>query len=180
MTVYLASPKTQQQAHSANGMPVLLSFALWSPWMVNYAPSFPDVLIDSGAFSAHNSGADIDVAAFADWSEQWRGIASAVACLDSIAGDWREGWRNMEAMPQGLGFPTFHDSDPDGLLPDLCEAAKERGGWLGIGMQPEARHSRGTWLRETLERIPDGLHVPRVGGPQILADASPAGFRRLD
>jgi hypothetical protein len=117
------------------------------------------VLVDSGAFSAHTVGQVINVSEFAAFAETWRVRADAIACLDSIAGDWRVGWANMEAMPKGLGFPTFHDSDPDELLPDLCAAAHERGGWLGIGLLPETRHVRADWLRQTLERIPSGLHV---------------------
>ena len=159
VTVYLASPQNQMQAATVEGVPVLLSFALWKPWLERYVPSFGRVLLDSGAYSAHTSGAQVDVKEFGEFAEQWRGIADAVACLDSISGDWREGWRNMEAMPDGLGFPTFHDSDPDDLLDDLIPAARERGGWLGLGLVPETRQKRGHWLADTLERIPSDIHV---------------------
>jgi len=147
------------QAAAVEGVPVLISFALFNPWHERYVPSFERVLLDSGAYSAHTTGVELDVSEFAEFAERWRDVADAVACLDSISGDWREGWRNMEAMPDGLGFPTFHDSDPPELLEDLISAARERGGWIGVGLVPETRHTRSRWLEETLDRIPLDLHV---------------------
>jgi hypothetical protein len=159
VTVYLASPSHQMQAASVESMPVLLSFALWKPWLERYVSSFGRLLLDSGAYSAHTIGTEVDVAEFAEFAERFRSVADAVASLDSISGDWRQGWRNMEAMPDGLGFPTFHDSDPPELLDDLISAGRERGGWIGVGLIPETRHTRGRWLEETLDQIPPDLHV---------------------
>ena len=159
MTVYLASPGSQMQAASVESMPVLVSFAIWRPWLERYVPSFDRLLLDSGAYSAHTTGTKIDVAEFAEFAEQFRHVADAIASLDSISGDWKESLRNIEAMPSGLGFPTFHDSDPDELLDDLVPIARERGGWLGVGLVPKTRHLRGRWLEETLDRIPPDVHV---------------------
>ena len=53
MTVYLASPRSQMQAAAVEGVPVLISFALFNPWHERYVPSFERVLLDSGAYSAH-------------------------------------------------------------------------------------------------------------------------------
>ena len=52
MIVYLASPNTQQQAEHVADMPVLLSFAVYRPWMSRYQQTFRRILIDSGAFSS--------------------------------------------------------------------------------------------------------------------------------
>ena len=57
MIVYLASPNTQQQAEHVAGMPVLLSYACYSPWL------------DSGAFSEFARGKKIDLAAYSDWAQ---------------------------------------------------------------------------------------------------------------
>ena len=40
MRTYLASPNNQLQAHAANGMDVLVSFALRSKWLEDYTSSF--------------------------------------------------------------------------------------------------------------------------------------------
>lgn len=155
MIVYLASPNTQQQAEHVSGMPVLLSFACYSNWLDRYQQTFRRILIDSGAFSEINSGVKIDGAAYRDWSQRWREHADAIAGLDDIRGDWRRSLRNYEAYG---GFPTMHDTDPPELLDDLIPLARDRGGYLGIGLKPP-RHGKERWIRETCDRIPDGIHV---------------------
>lgn len=159
MTVYLASPNTQQQAEHAAGMPVLLSFACYSPWVDRYEATFRRILIDSGAFSELNSGAKVDVGAYAEWAARWDGHADAVAGLDDIAGDWRRSLANYERFP--AGFPTFHETDPDGLLDDLIPMARERGRWIALGLLPATRQARRGegWVRAACDRIPDDLHV---------------------
>lgn len=157
MTVYLASPNTQQQAEHVAGMPVLLSYACYSDWLnKGYQQSFSRILIDSGAYSEFNSGHAIDLHAYAVWAHSWQGHADAIAGLDDIKGDWRRSMRNYEAFP--LGFPTFHETDPPEILADLCSMAKERNGWIGLGLLPP-REGKERWIRDSLDRIPDGIHV---------------------
>ena len=157
MRVYLASPNNQQQAEHVAGMPVLLSYALWAPWLdKSYQQSFSHLLIDSGAFSEFNSGKKVDLAAYVDWAQRWIGHADAIAGLDDISGDWRQSLRNYEAFP--LGFPTFHESDPPEFLNDLVALAQERKQWLGIGLIPP-RNGKEKWVRRVLDQIPEGLHV---------------------
>jgi hypothetical protein len=157
MTVYLASPATQQQAEHAAGMPVLLSYACWSPWLdKGYQQSFSRVLIDSGAYSEFNSGKAVDVREYADGAGRGEGHADAVAGLDDIRGDWRRSLANYAAYPRG--FPTFHETDPPELLPELVAMAAERGGWLGLGLLPP-RHGKEGWVRAALARVPAGVHV---------------------
>lgn len=159
MIIYLASPQTQQQAEHCSGMPVLLSYALWRDWLdKGYQQSFARVLIDSGAFSEFSSGVKVDVTAYAEWAERWRYTGDAVAGLDDISGDWRRSLANYEKMPDGLGFPTFHESDPDGLLDDLIPIARARGNWLGLGLLPP-RQGKERWVRAALDRVPEDIHV---------------------
>ena len=110
--------------------------------------------MDSGAYSELTGAASVDVVEYFDWAEQWTERADAIAGLDDISGDWRRSLKNYEHG----GFPTFHDSDPYELLDDLLPLARERGGWLGIGLIPP-RTGKGGWLRETLDRVPAGIHV---------------------
>ena len=156
MTVYLASPNTQQQAEHATGMPVLFSFACYSPWLDRYQQSFRRLLIDSGAYSAFTTGKRVDIEAYSDWAKRWDGNADAVAGLDDISGDWRASLRNYETMPHG--FPTFHDSDPPELLGDLVQLAKQRGQWIGLGIKPP-REGKERWVRWACDQIPEGIHV---------------------
>lgn len=157
MLVYLASPNTQQQAEHVAGMPVLLSYSCYSHWLdKGYQESFGRILIDSGAYSEFSSGKKIDISAYADWANRWVGHADAIAGLDDIAGDWRRSIRNYEEFP--IGFPTFHETDPPELLDDLIAIATERKQWIGLGLLPP-RDGKERWVRSTLEKIPDCLHV---------------------
>jgi hypothetical protein len=155
MIWYLGSPDNGVQANAARGMDVLLSFALAgkSKALRAYWPSYRRILIDSGAYSELNSGRTIDIEEYFDWANQVRGV-DAVAGLDDIRGDWRRSLKNYERG----GFPTFHDTDPPELLPDLVDIARERGGWIGIGLLPP-RVGRQEWLERTLERLPTSLHI---------------------
>ena len=156
MRVYLSSPNTQQQAQALDEVPTLLSYALYSKWLDRYVPTFGPILIDSGAYSAMNSGARLEVGEYREWAENWYDIADAVAGLDDIDGDWRQGLENFEAMPKA--FPTWHDTDPKELLPELISMAEERSGWIGIGLKPP-REGKQNIVRWAVEQIPDHLHV---------------------
>ncbi len=154
MIVYLAGPNDQLQADSARDMPVLLSYAYYCSWLDKYQAAFSRILIDSGAYSEMTTGKAIDLVAYSEWMKRWEGHADAVAGLDDIRGDWRRSLKNYEAG----GFPTFHDSDPWGLLPELVSLARERGGWIGLGMVPP-RQGKERWVREACSRIPEDLHI---------------------
>lgn len=156
MIFYLSSPCTQQQAQVVAGMPVLLSFATWSPYLYRYQQTFSRILIDSGAYSELNSGKKIDLGAYKNWAEQWRGHADAIAGLDNISGDWKQSLENYAAIP--WSFPTIHDTDPIELLDELIPMALERKTWLGIGLKPP-RGKKEEFIRKVLEKVPDDLHI---------------------
>lgn len=159
MIVYLASPNTQQQAEHVEGMPVLLSYTLYSNWMDRYQATFRRILIDSGAFTEFESGGQVSLDDYQEWAARWNGHADAVAGLDDMGGDWRRSLRNYEAFPGG--FPTFHVTDPPELLADLLPFAQATG-WLGVGMCGQQHvdvAGKEKWLRQTLDRVPEGIHV---------------------
>ena len=157
MRVYLGSPDNALQANAARDMPVLLSFALAGryKWITQYVPSFDRLLIDCGAYTAYSRNITIDGAAYKAWCDRWTHVADACAGIDDIAGDYRKSLANYE---QYGGFPTFHDTDPPELLDDLIPLARERGGWIGIGLKPP-REGKENFIRSTCERLPDDLHV---------------------
>ena len=116
------------------------------------------MLIDSGAYSELTGAHDgVDLSEYTDYCAQWADRAEACAALDDITGNWRRSLKNLEQGPP-MAFPTYHDSDPVELLPELISAARERGQWLGIGLVPP-RHQRERWLETTLEQIPSDIHV---------------------
>lgn len=154
LTVYLASPNTQQQAEHVSEMPVLLSFACYAKWLERYQQSFGRILIDSGAYSELNSGAVVDVVEYVEWARSWGVTVDAWAGLDDIRGDWR---RSLENYKHG-GFPTMHDSDPPELLKDLVELAIERGSWLGLGLMPP-REGKEKFVRWVCDNVPESLHI---------------------
>ena len=156
MDVYLASPRNQTQADKVKGMPVLMSYGCYSNWMDRYVPSYGKLLIDSGAYSVLNSGTQIDIGEFREWSERFEPVAEAVAGLDDISGNWKKGLKNYEAVP--WSFPTWHDTDPIELIPDLVSLARERKTWIAIGLDPP-RQGKERVIRDFLEQIPDDLHV---------------------
>jgi hypothetical protein len=156
MDVYLASPNSQLQADYCNGMNVLLSYTCFSDWLMKYQQSFRKILIDSGAFSELNSGVKVDLMKYKDWSAQWIGHAEAIAGLDNISGDYKRGMKNFEAIE--WTFPTWHDTDPLDILPELVAMARERKTWLGIGLKPP-RQGKERLIREALEMIPESIHV---------------------
>ena len=129
------------------------------PWLDGYQAGFRRLLIDSGAYTEFTRGVAVDPAAYRDWAARWEGHADAVAGLDDIAGDWRKSLRNYEAFPGG--FPTYHETDPDGFLDDLVAIAVDRGQWLGVGFLPATRRAKGGegWLRRSLDRVPESVHV---------------------
>lgn len=152
--IYLASPGSGLQADAARGMPWLMSFATWKPFLREWMPSAQRVLLDSGAFSEFNTGAVIDPEEYAEWAAgfSW---CDAWAALDDIRGDTERTLRNSD---QYGGFPTFHETDALEALPEFIELARKRGSWLGLGCIPP-RVRKGDWLRTVCERIPSDLHV---------------------
>ena len=162
LRTFISSPGNQLQADLCRGLDTLVSFAAWrkNKWLDSggFMSSFGCLLLDSGAFSVHQ-GAAVDLGEYREWVAHYP-FAIAHAGLDDISGNWRRSLQNYEAFP--TSFPTFHDTDPPELLLDLCAMARERGGWLGVGLQPP-RSGREQFLKRTIARIKsagcDDLHV---------------------
>lgn len=163
MDIYFSSPSTQTHAAALKGRRVLLSYAMRQKVVYrDHVPTFRRVLLDSGAWSAFTTGKKVELAAYIDWALPLLGLPHVVAAagLDDLSGDWRQSLRNYQAFPRG--FPTFHVSDPAGLLDDLLAICRERKLWLGLGMcgrQQSIDRDKERWLRDALGRIPGDVHV---------------------
>jgi hypothetical protein len=157
MEVYLASPRSQIQADKVKGMPVLMSFGCYSNWMDRYVPSYGKLLIDSGAFSVLKSGTKVDLGEFREWSERFLPIAEAIAGLDDMEGNWKQSLKNYDAVP--WTFPTWHDTDPPELIPDLVSLALERNKWIAVSPWKSEGAEKERKIRYFLEQIPEEIHV---------------------
>ena len=85
---------------------------------------YRDIVIDSGAFSAHNSGAEVELGKYIDFCKALRDrypFVTEYYSLDVI-GDWRATRRNTERMwRQGIpAIPCFHYGEPWDLLKGLA------------------------------------------------------------
>lgn len=86
---------------------------------------YRDWVMDSGAFSAHNSGVEIKLE---DYIEECKRLLACdpslteVFALDVI-GDWKAGVKNTERMwSKGVeAIPCFHYGEPWSLLKSLCK-----------------------------------------------------------
>ena len=85
---------------------------------------YRDIVIDSGAFSAHNSGAEVELGKYIDFCKALRDrypFVTEYYSLDVI-GDWRATRRNTERMwRQGIpAIPCFHYGEPWDVLTGMA------------------------------------------------------------
>lgn len=95
------------------------------------------LFIDSGAFSAFNSGTSIDINQYIAFLQQYQHKITVYAGLDVI-GDWHASSKNIEYMEtKGLHpLPVFHYGSPLMELERICE----RYNYFGLGgLVPLAR-----------------------------------------
>jgi len=79
-------------------------------------------MLDSGAFSAMHSGANIDIQAYCEFIKEHGAKFEKVAQLDCI-GDWKGTEKNLDYMRgQGLDpIPVFHTNEPFEWLDELLK-----------------------------------------------------------
>lgn len=105
---------------------LLVSYVYLKPFLENkHRYAYRDWVLDSGAFSAHNSGVEIKLD---DYIEVCKKLLeedptlTEVFALDVI-GDWKAGVKNCERMwKKGVqAIPCFHHGEPWDLLKSLCK-----------------------------------------------------------
>lgn len=103
-----------------------------------------DFFADSGAFSAENSGASIDVKQYVTWLRVHAPVINFAASLDVI-GDYRASRANTEYLEDAVGdvvviVPTFHVNSPWGELERLCKRHRlvALGGAVAFGRREQA------------------------------------------
>lgn len=106
----------------------------------------PQLFLDSGAFSAWNKGAPIDLAAYVAFVREYHAIFDVVAALDVI-GDGPASLNNWIAMMYALPeladkiMPVFHEGDDVALLDQYVAG----GGNVGLGRTAGRRNEDKTF-----------------------------------
>jgi hypothetical protein len=97
------------------------------------------IFIDSGAWSAFNSGVDIDIDSFIDFGKEIQDEVDAIANLDVIE-DAYGSLKNFKYITKrGLDvWPVYHFGEPKKLLQDYMKETDHIciGGLVGTGVKP--------------------------------------------
>jgi hypothetical protein len=165
------SPADDERADQEPGL--LVSFVWLKPFLAAREEDgyrYRDWVLDSGAFSAHSRGINIDVAEYADTALELMANdpkLSEVYSLDVI-GDWRASERNTQYL-WGRGVPAipcYHVGEPEDVLMGLCRDYKKvaLGGAVGF-------RAKGKWARQCFARVwPKALHGFGFGGIRDIMD----------
>jgi hypothetical protein len=109
--------------------PILASYHYFKRSDISAAvggPEHVDLFADSGAFSAHNSGAAVSLPDYVAWLRDHARVINFAAALDVI-GDPVASRRNADTMRDALGaavtvVPTFHVGSPWPALEDMLRS----------------------------------------------------------
>jgi hypothetical protein len=105
---------------------LLVSYYYLEPFLKNQSRyRYRDWVMDSGAFSAHNSGVSIDILAYIEKCKELLTsdpTLTEVYSLDVI-GDWRASLRNTERMWEAgiQAIPCYHINEPEDVLKEMAK-----------------------------------------------------------
>lgn len=134
------------------------------------AIAFRSWVLDSGAFSAFNSGKSIDLGQYIAVCQKLMAEDpqfEEIFSLDVI-GDWRQSIANAETMwKAGVpAIPTFHFGSPPEALRDLAAAAPKIA--LG-GVAKTKKQVRGKWMEQCFSRVwPHKIHGFGIGDEESI------------
>lgn len=104
-----------------------------SEWLAaNFSRPYPEIFLDSGAYSAMTQGASINLAEYASYIRAHQHVLSVYANLDVIK-DAEATWRNQQRLEHDYGLsplPVFHVSEPWQYL----EKYIERYSYIALGV----------------------------------------------
>jgi len=131
---------------------------------------YRDWVLDSGAYSAFNSGVEIQLQDYIDYCKRLKDedqTLTEVFALDVI-GDWRASVRNCEEMwRQGVeAIPCFHQGEPEELLRDLARDYPKiaLGGVVGV-----VEKKKLAWCQRCFDRIwPKRVHGFGMSGEKLV------------
>lgn len=135
------------------------------------------LLVDSGAFSAHNSGRTIALEEYAEYLERWRGVWDYAITLDRI-GD-PDATRKQTRRLHARGLPVMPVFTVGGKLAEFEAMAREHryvavGGTVGMGNRnPRLLGQRLRVLQRRAEAHGGGIHALGCGSIEALRLARP-------
>lgn len=150
---------------------LLVSYVYLQPFLKNrHVYRYRDWVLDSGAFSAHNSGEEIRLPEYIDCCKELLATdptLTEVFALDVI-GDWRASKKNCEKMwKAGVpAIPCFHFGEP---WKELVAMARDYpkialGGVVGQKVEP-----RDKWIGQCFARVwPKKIHGFGFSGEKTL------------
>ncbi len=147
-------------ASSVTAPALLVSFYYLSPFQRNRQHyHFRDWVMDSGAYSAHNSGVEINLPDFISTCQKLLAEdpqLTEVYALDVI-GDWRASHRNLRKMWRAgvEAIPCFHYGEPWDVLIGLSRDYPKIaiGGCVGIGKKQKHEFAEQCFARVWPKRI---------------------------
>jgi hypothetical protein len=128
-----------------------------------------DWFMDSGAFSAWNSGKQIDLQQYTETCKELLATdprLTEVAALDVI-GDWRASLRNTERMWEAgvPAVPAFHLEEPEDVLVHLANTYPK------IALGGATGRARMEWARQCFARVwPKAIHGFGFGVPELAME----------
>ena len=130
----------------------------------------PEIMADSGAFSASTLGVSIDINEYAKWVKRWSGYLTSYANLDVI-GNPEKTLENQRILEdKGLQpFPVFHANESW----DYLEYYLENYDYIALGgLVPHASRVSSVipWLIKAFKMLPEGkgYHGFGVTGWEVL------------
>ncbi|GAA1246616.1 hypothetical protein GCM10009609_07640 [Pseudonocardia aurantiaca] len=132
------------------------------------------LLLDSGAFTAHTTGRTITLDAYAKFLERWRGCWDHAITLDVIGDPRKTAAHTRKLHERGLPvMPVFTRGDSvtefDAMVRDAGYVAV--GGTVGLGTKPQ--RERVTMLQRRAQDLGGGIHALGVGAISTLRPARP-------
>lgn len=157
---HVASANTFRSWHNKTGtvLPLLVSYYYRGAFEKALGLGMPvgDLVLDSGAFSAANSRAEIKLREYAAWAKSIP--AKEIYSLDVI-GDWEATKRNTEEL-WSLGvkaIPAFHYGSPESAL-EWCAEHSEKIALGGVAGR-STTGSLAVWVQQCLARVwPKRVH----------------------
>lgn len=154
---------------------LLISYAYYQAYARDL-PSFcyRDWVLDSGAYSAHNSGALVDLGKYIRFCQRLTRDAtdhrlSEIFSLDDIT-DWRVSLANTEAMwREGVeAIPAYHYGEPEHVLKTLASTYPK----IALGGMKRLRYQeKRRWIGQCFARVwPKRVHGFAVGDERLIME----------
>ena len=152
---------------------LLVSYVYLKPFLANRSRyNYRDWVLDSGAFSAHNSSTEIKLQDYIDTCKRLKDedpTLTEIFALDVI-GDWKASHKNTEEMwKQGVeAIPCFHANEPEDVLKGLArDYPKIALG--GVALQVHARKM--AWAKQCFARVwPKKIHGFAYGSERAIME----------